>query len=249
MPYSNEDVQVRLKNMGFYGGKIDGDWGPASREATMKALEALETLQKGQRRPPTPVIEPSPLTPIPIADTPVQAPVLPEWWLQSGDFSRIHIHWTAGEHKASENDKDHYHVLVEDDGKVIKGNCDIAANSTTAPRGKKANHTFNANTGALAVSMCAMKGAVERKTDGPFPLTKAQWDKTVIVAAELCRHYRIPVTPKTVLTHAEVQANLGIKQKGKWDIAILPWDRKFDTARECGDLFRKQVQEHLSRLK
>jgi hypothetical protein len=58
----------------------------------------------------------------------------------------------------------------------------------------------------------------------------------------------VPVTPKTVLSHAEVQANLGIKQKGKWDIAILPWDRSFDTARECGDEFRRMVQEHLSKL-
>jgi hypothetical protein len=41
---------------------------------------------------------------------------------------------------------------------------------------------------------------------------------------------------------------LGIRQKGKWDIAILPWDLSFDTPRECGDLFRQQVQVHLLKL-
>jgi hypothetical protein len=66
--------------------------------------------------------------------------------------------------------------------------------------------------------------------------------------AELCKHYKVPVTDKTVLSHAEVQKNLGITQRGKWDVAILPWDRSFDTSWECGDLFRKQVQEHLNKL-
>jgi hypothetical protein len=54
--------------------------------------------------------------------------------------------------------------------------------------------------------------------------TKAQWDKMIQVVAELARHYRIPITPKTVLTHAEVQSNFGIAQRGKWDITRLPFD-------------------------
>jgi uncharacterized protein YgiM (DUF1202 family) len=82
-----------------------------------------------------------------------------------------------------------------------------------------------------------------------MPLTKAQWDKAAIVVAELCRRYNIPVNPRTVLSHAEVQANLGIRQRGKWDVAVLPFDRAFDTARECGDLFRRMVQEHLNLLR
>jgi hypothetical protein len=242
VPVSAIDVQVRLKNLGFYGGKIDGDLGPASREAIMRALEGLKA-------PSAPVIEPSVLTPAPVVLTPPTRALLPQAWLQPATVSRVHLHWTAAKHKASENDKDHYHVLVEDDGKVVKGNCDIAANSTTNPRGKRANHTLNANGGALAVSCCAMEGAVERPfSPGHYPLTAKQWEIAAIVTAELCYRYRIRVTPRHVLSHAEVQANLGIQQRGKWDIAILPWNKAYDNARECGDLYRKMVQEHLSRL-
>jgi len=173
--------------------------------------------------------------------------ILPQEWLQSATVQRIHLHWTAGGHNPSENDKDHYHILIAGDGRVVKGNCDISANSTTSPRGKKAHHTLNANTGALAVSMACMMDAVERPFNaGKFPLTKAQWEKAAVVVAELCRRYKIPVTSRTVLSHAEVQANLSIRQRGKWDVAVLPFDRAYDTARACGDFFRKMVQEHLS---
>jgi hypothetical protein len=173
--------------------------------------------------------------------------ILPQEWLQSATVQRIHLHWTAGQHNPSENDKDHYHILIAGDGRVVKGNCDIAANSTTSPRGKKAHHTLNANTGALAVSMACMMEARERPFDaGPYPLTKAQWEKAAIVTAELCRRYKVPVTARTVLSHAEVQANLSITQRGKWDVAVLPFDRAYDSARACGNLFRKMVQDHLT---
>jgi hypothetical protein len=251
MAYTREDVQVRLKNLGYYGGKIDGDLGPASCEAMMIALEALVAL-----RDKSVVIEAKPFNPtiLPPRDLPLVSSgsatrTLPTEWLQPATVSRIHLHWTAGGHVASENDKDHYHVLINGDGTVVKGNCDIAANSTTSPRGKKAHHTLNANTGSLAVSMACMLDAKERPFNGGrFPLTRQQWDKAIIVTAELCKRYNIPVTPKTVLSHAEVEANLGIKQRGKWDVAILPFDPQYDTARECGDLYRQKVQEHLRRL-
>jgi N-acetyl-anhydromuramyl-L-alanine amidase AmpD len=91
--------------------------------------------------------------------------------------------------------------------------------------------------------------AVQRPLNtGRYPLTKAQWDMASTVAADLCKRYKIPVTPKTVLSHAEVQTNLGIAQLGKWDVAILPFDPGFDTARECGDRFRAEVAAKLAKL-
>src|SRR5690606_21599103 len=56
----------------------------------------------------------------------------------------------------------------------------------------------------------------------------------------------IAVTPKTVLTHAEVQANLGIKQRNKWDIAVLPFDRKVVGAKAIGDKLRSEVKEAIA---
>ena len=52
------------------------------------------------------------------------------------------------------------------------------------------------------------------------------------------------VTPKTILSHAEVQGNLGIKQNGKWDIARLPFGHLVG-AKAIGDDFRAKTTAHL----
>ena len=81
---------------------------------------------------------------------------------------------------------------------------------------------------------------------GPYPMTKVQWDRLVLVIASLCRFYKIPVTPKTVLSHAEVQGNLGIKQAGKWDFTRLAFDLYVKGAKACGDRLRSEVTAALS---
>jgi len=60
------------------------------------------------------------------------------------------------------------------------------------------------------------------------------------VAAELAKFYKIPVGPTTILGHGEVQKNLGIAQKGKWDPLVLPWDPKLTRA-QVGKMFREEV--------
>ena len=72
-------------------------------------------------------------------------------------------------------------------------------------------------------------------------MTKAQWDKLAVVVADLCRFYGIPVTPKTVLSHAEVQGTLGITQRGKWDFTRLAFAPEVKGAKACGDLLRTAV--------
>lgn len=171
---------------------------------------------------------------------------IPSEWMPSAAMQRVILHWTAGAHKATEFDRKHYHILIEADGKVVRGIPTIDLNTFPRARPGYAAHTLNCNTGSIGVSMCAMAGAVERPFNaGSAPLTKAQWDKASEAVADLCRHYKIAVTPKTVLSHAEVQTNLGILQRGKWDIAKLPFDPAFDTARECGDRFRAEVKAKL----
>jgi len=64
------------------------------------------------------------------------------------------------------------------------------------------------------------------------------------LAAELCKHYDIPVTPKTVLGHFEVQDNLGIAQRGKWDPGFLPWEPAAGES-EVGRRFRNLVTTYL----
>lgn len=175
-----------------------------------------------------------------------EATMVPAEWMPPADMERIIVHWTAGGHRANATDRKSYHLLIEGDGKLIRGVHPITANENPTP-GAYAAHTLNCNTRSIGVSMCAMAGAQERPfKPGTAPLTKAQWDAMVRAVADLCRRYSIPVTPKTVLTHAEVQTNLGIQQRGKWDIAILPFDTSFDTAKECGDRLRTEVASALS---
>jgi N-acetyl-anhydromuramyl-L-alanine amidase AmpD len=166
--------------------------------------------------------------------------IIPSDWTPRADMRRIIVHWTGGTHKANGLDRAHYHILIEGDGALVRGIPSITGNDVSNPVGRRASHTLNCNTGSIGVSLCGMAGAIERPFQpGRFPITKEQWAALPHVLATLCTRYRIPVTDKTVLSHAEVQANLGIKQRQKWDISILPFAPEFNTAREVGDRFRE----------
>jgi N-acetyl-anhydromuramyl-L-alanine amidase AmpD len=153
-------------------------------------------------------------------------------------------HWTAGEWKANDYERKHYHILIEDDGQLVRGIPSIKDNEIIR-RGKRyAAHTLNCNSNFIGVSLCCMGGKEVKErpfVPGPYPLTQKQWETLPHVLADLCRFYKIPITPKTVLSHAEVQANLGIRQKAKWDISKLTFAPELDTARECGDDMRARV--------
>ncbi|OHV84141.1 peptidoglycan recognition family protein [Rhizobium sp. LCM 4573] len=170
---------------------------------------------------------------------------LPAEWLPRAKMQRVICHWTAGGHRASDFDRSHYHILIEADGNVVRGKPSIALNEAPAKKGYAA-HTRNCNSGSIGVSLCCMALATEAPFNpGPAPMTKAQWDKLAVVVADLCRAYAIPVTPKTVLSHAEVQTNLGIKQSGKWDFTRLAFAPDVKGAKACGDLLRAAVAANL----
>lgn len=162
-------------------------------------------------------------------------------------MKRIIMHWSAGGYKASELDKEHYHIIFEDDGKKVFGKYPIEANAAgKITKGKYAAHTLNCNTDSIGLSMACMAGAVEGKTNGNQPMTQAQFDAMCREAAFLCNKYGIVVSPKTVLSHAEVQTNLGIKQRGKWDFSVLPFKPELKGAKACGDYARAQIQGYMT---
>lgn len=167
---------------------------------------------------------------------------LPDAWLPKVKMTRIVLHWSAGAWKASALDKEHYHFIVEHDGNVVRGDHSIADNVNTADDDYAA-HTRGCNTGAIGVSMAAMAGAVENPFNaGRFPLTQEQWDRAAEVVAHLAKVYMIPVDSTHVLSHAEVQPNLGIQQAGKWDVTRLPFAPSVRGADACGEKFRGQVR-------
>jgi hypothetical protein len=165
-------------------------------------------------------------------------------WMPNCSMKRVICHWTAGQYRASPLDREHYHILIEADGGLIRGRRSIADNVSTSDR-IYAAHTLNCNTGSIGIAVCCMAGAHERPYDsGHFPMTPKQWHVMCQVTAELCRFYRIPVTPTTVLGHGEVEINLGVKQKGKWDPMILPWNQDMSRI-EVGTAMRSLVQNEL----
>jgi N-acetyl-anhydromuramyl-L-alanine amidase AmpD len=161
--------------------------------------------------------------------------------MPSAHPQRIICHWTAGAYKASPLDRKHYHFLIEDDGNIVRGIHGIADNDSTSD-GKYAAHTLNCNTKSIGLSVCCMAGATSTN-HGRFPMTEVQWRRMAEIAAELCKHYQIEVTPQTVLGHFEVESQLGIAQRGKWDPGLLPWEPDLKE-REVGSRFRNLVQTY-----
>lgn len=226
------DVQRKLLAMDFplpiFGA--DGKPGDETWTAMNAALDELAKVRGLPHPKPTPAVK----------------SLVPTDWLPDAKMVRVICHWTAGQHKASDFDRSHYHVLIEDDGKIVRGKPSIKLNETVKTGSGYAAHTLGCNTGSIGVSLCCMAGAMESPyVAGPAPMTRAQWDALAVVVADLCRRYGIAVTDKTVLSHAEVENNLGIKQRGKWDFTRLAFDPSIKGAKACGDLLRAAVRNNL----
>lgn len=157
-------------------------------------------------------------------------------------MTRVIAHWTGGGGRASADDREHYHRLIEYDGTLVIGKEAIEDNIVTSD-GDYAAHTLSLNTGSIGVAICGMRGAKEHPFDaGPSPINEEQFDSFCQMIAGLCLEYGIPVTPQTVLTHAEVQPTLGVMQGGKWDIARLPWKSNIRGALAVGNYMRNRIR-------
>lgn len=158
-------------------------------------------------------------------------------------FKRVIAHWAVTKYKCDDTSRQHYHFIYEGDGTEVKGIFRPEANLLCI-NGRYAAHTRGCNTGAIGVSCAAMFGAESIDRPGKFPITEVQFDAMCKGIARQCAKFKIPVTPKTVLSHAEVEASLGIKQRGKWDIAVLPF-AGLKTAKACGDEMRRRVANYV----
>lgn len=238
-------LQRRLIALGFPLPKFgaDGDPGGETLAAMNAALDEIEKL-RALSEPLFPAGTSASTVAAARASLGLGGPV-PSEWMPDAKMERIICHWTAGAHKASEFDRGHYHILIEDDGKLVRGVPSIALNEAPAKKGYAA-HTLGANSGSIGVSLCCMGGANEAPFDpGKYPMTREQWDAMTSVVADLCRRYSIPVTDMTVLSHAEVQNNLGIPQRQKWDISRLAFDPSVKGAKACGDKLRSEAKAKL----
>lgn len=245
MKSTPEQIQQALKDRDLYTGRIDGDFGKQTKEA-VKAFQHSAGLYVDGVVGPLTLAALFPEAPTPAVSLPTGTEALPRGWLPKADIDRVIVHWTAGQHRASDDDRRHYHVLFEASGTPVRGIPTIDKNDASGARAGYAAHTLNCNTGSIGFSLCCMTGAFENPfSPGPAPMTQAQWDAMCRGVAQICTHYGIPVTERTVLTHAEVQGTLNIRQRGKWDITRIAFLPKVVGARACGDLLRRQVASHL----
>ena len=163
-------------------------------------------------------------------------------------MKRIIMHWTASGDEVTGNDREHYHEIVDRQGRRVLGIHKPEAN-LKPKKGKYAAHTRALNTGSIGLAMDCMANAKERPFNpGTAPMTQKQLDAFLLMVAEYCDTYKIPVTRKTVLTHAEVQPTLGVWQRGKWDINWIPGWTKSVSPVAAGDALRTQVSKHLETI-
>lgn len=219
-------IQEMLQQGGFRIGQADGDAGPKTMDALREAVGFYREQNptkgdldesekpKGENGP------------------------IPESWLDNGHAIGIVVHWSAGTNRAGASDTPHYHFMIEGDGKLVQGQHTVKDNESSQD-GDYAAHTFHHNQNIIGVALCGMADAIESPfSAGPHPITKQQWGLLPHVLAQLCDHYMISVDKSHVLSHAEVQGTLGIPQKGKWDIARLPFDDSLKDATSIGNQFR-----------
>lgn len=156
-------------------------------------------------------------------------------------LKRIIMHWSAGTYTVSHIDKEHYHFIIDKEGRCHAGDLKPEDNLSISD-GIYAAHTRGANAGAIGVAVAAMADAKGPGQLGKYPITKAQFDGLIREVKRLRLKYKIGVSPSTILSHAEVEKTLGIKQAGKIDIAFgIPGKPELKTARACGDYIRSLV--------
>lgn len=176
--------------------------------------------------------------------------VIPASWLPPGrKIHRVIVHWTGGVYTVSGPDKAHYHAIIGKDGVAVKG---------YTPTGWICAHTRNLNSGSYGLSIAAMAGAQEGGPYGKWPMTELQWERAAQAAADVVHAYDLRLYERTVLCHQEVTYVYGpeatppgpesLRQRGKWDVSELPWERKQGIARSKEAVwahFRAKVQWYL----
>lgn len=170
--------------------------------------------------------------------------VVPSGWMPKCEMKYIVAHWSAGGHKGSDSDKEHYHIIIEGDGNLVRGDHTIDDNVSTGDKDYAA-HCLGFNTKSIGISAASMLGANQSPFNaGSHPMTQVQWERMAEVAADLARFYNIPVDREHVLGHGEVEEVHNKPQKQKWDPMVLPWNTSLKPA-QVGEAFREKVRSFM----
>jgi N-acetyl-anhydromuramyl-L-alanine amidase AmpD len=139
---------------------------------------------------------------------------------------RIILHWNGGANRANDLDRNHYHYIVEHDGRLVTGIHNVAANMRQLRAADKyAAHTGGMNSFSIGLSFAGMLNWVPGGTTR-FPLTKVQIETGMQFVALLCKRYHLsPSNSAHVFTHTEAWTIHGVKgtvNHQKTDVSHLP---------------------------
>lgn len=152
--------------------------------------------------------------------------VVPAEWMpkvRTGQIRRLVLHWTAGANFPSEEDKEHYHIVIDRVGKLHRGDHSILDNVNCADDDYAA-HTYQANTGSIGLALCGMAGANQKPfAPGKYPINATQWNQALLAAADLCRAYELQPIRHELMMHHEAWQVIGTRNLGKWDISVRTW--------------------------
>lgn len=219
---TNRDIQIRVNSLGILQNAgipelvVDGQSGPATRRAVAFVKDTMSTTRT-------------------------------EDMFHPAGINRVHWHWTGGSYTVGGHTVAHYNDVFGHDGVHYDGYAPALHQAYYAPNRTGVSHTLRANTGAIGLSVAGMYNAQARGNSvdtGRYPLTWDGIDAMLKRTAEYCSIYDIRVSPWTTLTHAEVQSNIGISQRGKWDIQVLPDNpNKLLDAEEVGGILRQRMAD------
>lgn len=162
-------------------------------------------------------------------------------------LNKIVLHWTAGAYYPNQTDLQHYHFLIDKDGKIYEGKFKPEDNENCQD-GKYAAHTGGGNTGAIGISFCGMLNFRNSNNIGNYPLTNIQVEAGFQLCAKLCKKYNILITPQTVMTHYEFgQAHPKTTSYGKIDIIYLP-SYPWVNAKDIGSFIRSKIKWYYNKL-
>jgi N-acetyl-anhydromuramyl-L-alanine amidase AmpD len=169
-------------------------------------------------------------------------------WKGVKNMKRIIIHWTAGTNYPCSTDLEHYHYLIDKDGKLYNGKYKPEDNEDCTDK-KYAQHCGGGNTGAIGISLCGMyvpTGVAVQKTK--YPLTAVQCERAFKLIAELAKKYNIAITSDNIMTHYEFgKKNPKTSSYGKIDIIYLPPYTTI-TANKMGDFIRGKVRWYYEKI-
>lgn len=162
-------------------------------------------------------------------------------------MKRIILHWTAGSNYPNSTDFQHYHFLIDKEGKIYSGKYSPEDNLNCTD-GKYAKHCGGGNTGSIGVAVCGMANFNGKIESTKYPLSAIQLEKMFFFVATLCKKYAINVTPDSVMTHYEFgRAYPKTSSFGKIDITFLSSYPSI-MPDKVGDFIRNKVKWYFKSL-